>query len=68
MLPDHCMIGELVALYRLPDWKLRRAVDALGKDIPRAGQYRLVPRSMLPLLTLELQRRGWNAEREAVTT
>ena len=67
MVPNHYTIGEIANLFGLPDWKIRRAVDGLGQEIPRAAGYRLVPRSVLPLLTLELQRRGWSAEREAAT-
>jgi hypothetical protein len=31
----------------IPVWLVRRLVDALGEEIPRAGQYRLVPRRLL---------------------
>ena len=52
-------IGEVADLYGIPEWKIRRVVDALDDNIPRAGRYRLVPRGTLATLTLELQRQGW---------
>jgi len=58
-MPSHLTTGEIAEMYGLPDWKIRRAVDALGLDIPRAGRYRLVPRGVLGRLALELARRGW---------
>lgn len=60
-------IGQLAAMFGLPAWKVRRAVDSLDADIQRAGQYRLVPRSALGKLTVEFQRRGWLPEAEAVS-
>ena len=44
------------------DWRIRRAVDALGVQIPRAGRYRLIPRALLGPLAIELGRRGWLPE------
>ena len=52
-------IGELAKLFGIAQWQARRAVDGLKAEIPRAGLYRLVPRSLLPVLTAELDRRGW---------
>jgi hypothetical protein len=65
MVQAHLTVGEVATLYNLPTWKIRRAVDALGDDIPRAGQYRLVPRTLLGKLALELERRGWLRQSEA---
>ena len=31
----------------VPVWKVRRVADQLDADIPRAGNYRLIPRSLL---------------------
>jgi hypothetical protein len=35
-------IGELARRTGLPEWRVRRAVDRLRPDAPRAGQYRLI--------------------------
>jgi hypothetical protein len=43
----HLTTGEIAAELGVPGWAVRRVVDALGEDIPRAGLYRLVPRSLL---------------------
>ena len=56
---SHLTIGELAGLYDQPPWRIRRCVDSLGVDIPRAGQYRLVPRNLLGRVAVELNRRGW---------
>ena len=52
-------VGEVAEIYGLPAWKIRRAVDALDVEIPRAGGYRLIPRDLLGVIAAELQRRGW---------
>lgn len=65
----HLTTGELHDLYSglVPVWQLRRVIDALGGEaIPRAGLYRLVPRSMLPRIEDELRRRGLLPEPEEV--
>jgi hypothetical protein len=56
---SHKTIGEIAKFYGQPDWRVRRAVDSLDADIPRAGRYRLVPCELLPALGAEMQRRGW---------
>ena len=40
-------IGQLAIHFREPTWKVRRIVDALGVEIPRLCQYRLIPASIL---------------------
>ena len=50
--------GELAARFGVPGWRIRRAVDALGDAVPRAGLYRLVPQSLLGRLAKELRKRG----------
>jgi hypothetical protein len=65
MTSPHLTIGEIAEMFNLPSWKIRRAVDSLNADLPRAGNYRLVPRTMLGQLTVELQRRGWLPQAEA---
>jgi len=61
----HLTTGEIAAFYGVGDWQVRRAVDALGQQIPRAGLYRLIPRSMLGQVEAELRRRGWLPKPEA---
>jgi hypothetical protein len=56
---DHVTVGEIASLYSQPSWRIRRCVDELNVEIPRAGQYRLVPRSLLGRIAVELERRGW---------
>ncbi len=52
---DLLSVGEIAKIYGAPSWKIRRIVDRLGADIPRAGQYRLIPRSLLPAIGARLQ-------------
>ena len=54
-------VGEIATIYSVPAWKIRRVVDGLDADIPRAGLYRLVPRELLGTIAVELQRQGWLA-------
>ena len=58
-IKTHLTIGEVAEFYGIPSWKIRRVVDSLDGDIPRVGLYRLVPRTMLGTLAVELQRQGW---------
>lgn len=55
-MSKHFTIGEVARIYGEPQWRIRRIVDALDPHLPRAGQYRLVPRDMLPLIGVELDR------------
>ncbi len=48
-------IGEIADFYAEPQWKVRRIVDSLPDEIPRAGRYRLVPRALLPKIGALLQ-------------
>lgn len=43
----------------VPTWKARRVVDTVGGDVRRIGQYRVVPRSLIPAIVAELERSGW---------
>lgn len=56
-------VGAVARLLAQPEYRVRRLVDALGVDIPRAGRYRLIPREMLPRIEEELERRA--ARRQA---
>lgn len=61
-LSDNRRVGQV---YALPCWKIRRLVDSLDIEIPRAVLYRLVPRELIPTIATELQRRGWRAGPES---
>jgi hypothetical protein len=43
-------IGQVAQEVNSPIWKVRRIVDDLCRDLPRAGLYRLVPLDMLPAI------------------
>jgi len=57
MTANHFTVGDLAALFGLPEWRIRRAVDNLDAEIPRVGRYRLIPRDLLTKLGAELERR-----------
>jgi hypothetical protein len=61
-MASHLTIGEIAQLFDLPTWKVRRAVDALGVEIQRAGLYRIVPRDLLGKIAAEIERRGWETK------
>jgi hypothetical protein len=68
MSTTHLTVGQVAEIYGVPDWKIRRVVDSLDCEIPRAGLYRLIPRNLLGVVAVELQRQGWlSKEREAAT-
>jgi len=47
-------IGQLAERYHQPEWKVRRVVDSLSSEIPRAGKYRMVPNDLLPAIEAKL--------------
>lgn len=55
---SHLTIGDIAEFFGEPDWKIRRIVDALPDDIPRAGRYRLIPRNLLPKIGVILERKS----------
>lgn len=59
---SHMTVGEVARLYSVDLWRIRRIVDDLNADLPRAGQYRLIPRSMLGTIAVQLEQRGWLKE------
>jgi hypothetical protein len=59
MADNNLTVGQIAELFGLPAWKVRRAVDALKVEIPRAGNYRIIPRNLLGKIAAELERRGW---------
>ncbi len=60
---SHLTVGDVAKMFGVPNWKVRRIVDGLGADIPRAGQYRLVSRELLGLIAIELQDQGYLTSR-----
>ncbi len=58
MTADHLTVGDVASIFGAPAWKVRRIVDSLPEELPRAGNYRLIPRAMLPTIGSELQRSG----------
>jgi hypothetical protein len=56
--------AEISRILGAKSWQVRRAVDALGLQIPRAGLYRLIPSEMLELVEAELRRRGYLSAQE----
>ena len=55
---SHLTVGDVARIYGVPAWQIRRIVDSLDVEIPRAGQYRLIPREQLPEIAIELKKRG----------
>lgn len=67
-MSDHLTVGEVAKVYGVDAWRIRRIVDALDVEIPRAGLYRLIPRAQLAAVAIELQRRGWLPKVEEATS
>jgi hypothetical protein len=57
--------GEIAALYGVPCWAVRRVIDALGGDVPRAGLYRLIPCDLLGRVKEKLREAGYLRREEA---
>ncbi len=53
----HVTTGKLAVEIGQPIWRVRRAVDALGVQLPRAGQYRVIPRSLIPRIVEAIRQR-----------
>ena len=54
--------GQLAELLGVSRHRVRRCVDRIEPDAPRAGRYRLVLRSAIPRLVLELHRTEYRVE------
>jgi len=54
VLTSHLTTGQVAAFYGVPEWRIRRIVDSLDCDIPRAGLYRMIPRDVLPAIAARL--------------
>jgi hypothetical protein len=61
-LVSHLTVGQIATFFREPEWRVRRVVDSLGCEIPRAGRYRMIPREMLPAIGARLEKRHAAAE------
>ena len=55
-LASHLTTGQVAEFYRVPEWRIRRIVDSLDCDIPRAGLYRMIPREALPAIAAKLHK------------
>ena len=62
-MPDQSplTVGDVAQVFGVKTWRARRVVDSLDVELPRAGSYRLIPRSLLGRIAVELERRGWLA-------
>jgi hypothetical protein len=56
-LASHLTTGQVAEFFRVPEWRIRRIVDSLDCDIPRAGLYRMIPRDVLPAIAAKLPNR-----------
>jgi hypothetical protein len=50
--------GELSRLLKVPQDRIREAVDQVAPDCPRAGNYRLISCELVGDIVLELNGRG----------
>jgi hypothetical protein len=60
----HLTTPEVARALGVEVWQARRAVDALGEAVPRAGLYRLVPLTLLDRVRQEAARRGYLHDQE----
>ena len=61
----HLTTSEIATRYDAPAWLVRRIVDGLGADVPRAGLYRIVPVELLPRVEAALIEAGYLQRKEA---
>jgi hypothetical protein len=61
MSDTHLTTGVLATELGVPVWRVRRVVDALGVRCPRAGQYRLIPRALIPSIRAALEEQAATA-------
>jgi len=54
MTQEFRTIGQVAQEAKAPAWRVRRIVDELCPDLPRAGLYRLVPYDLLPAIIEKL--------------
>ena len=46
--------GDIARQQNLPEWRVRRTLDAVMPDAPRVGRFRVVPSDRLPEITAAL--------------
>ncbi|WP_145426413.1 hypothetical protein [Symmachiella dynata] len=56
-MSDFLTVGESARVLDRPQWQVRNVVDSMPEQIPRAGRYRLIARSLLTDVAAELARR-----------
>ena len=56
---QYLTVGRVAELFCVEAWVIRRIVDQLDAVIPRAGQYRLIPRELLRSIEVRLRERGY---------
>ncbi len=56
MSGDYWTIGQLAQHFGEPHWRVRRVVDAINAELPRAGLYRLVPANLVAEVGQRLRR------------
>jgi hypothetical protein len=63
--PSNLTVGDVAETFGVAPWRVRRVVDSLHLPVERAGRYRLIQRSALGEIAVELRRRGWLPKRES---
>jgi hypothetical protein len=58
-LANHLTVGDVAKLYGVAAWQVRRCVDRLDVEVPRAGGWRLIPRELLGDVAAALRDCGW---------
>lgn len=56
---QYLTVGSVAELFGVETWVIRRIVDQLDDEVPRAGQYRLIPRELLRSIEVRLGERGY---------
>ncbi len=62
---EYATVGELARLFTVKNYQIREVVDEFAEPVPRAGLYRMVPRTRVPEVAAGLQARGWLEQRKA---
>ena len=58
MAQTHHTTGKKATMLACPEWRVRRAADALQGGVPRVGQYRAVPKGLWGKLRQELLKKA----------
>ena len=64
-MSSHHTVGEIARLRDLSPQVVRRIVDRLLPDAPRAGLYRLIPAAELPRVEEALRQAGYLSDKGA---